>query len=148
MFNNDLFFNFINKCWKEIQRCVPPSSHVCDFLKIFLFTYILEDSSISDKSCGALAFAKASLICLFFLVHIIWTSFWLPFHVGMICLLSITSPEFAWCYAQNHGGFSWRLVRSHLMNFCLHGLIWIVIWYKMLHHTHLIMLMFLLLVWT
>ena len=29
-FNNYLFFKFINKCWKEISRCAPPSSHVCD----------------------------------------------------------------------------------------------------------------------
>ena len=25
------FFKFINKCQKEILRCTPPSSHVCDF---------------------------------------------------------------------------------------------------------------------
>ena len=31
-FLNNLFFEFINKCLKEILRCVPPSSHVCDFL--------------------------------------------------------------------------------------------------------------------
>ena len=31
-FNNNLFFKFINKCQKEILRCAPPSSHVCDFL--------------------------------------------------------------------------------------------------------------------
>ena len=30
-FNNYLFFKFINKCKKEILRCAPPSSHVCDF---------------------------------------------------------------------------------------------------------------------
>ena len=28
-----LFFKFINKCQKEILRCTPPSSHVCDFYK-------------------------------------------------------------------------------------------------------------------
>ena len=33
-FNFLIFFKFINKCQKEILRCVPPSSHVCDFLKI------------------------------------------------------------------------------------------------------------------
>ena len=26
-----MFFKFINKCQKEILRCAPPSSHVCDF---------------------------------------------------------------------------------------------------------------------
>ena len=30
-FNNYLFFKFTNKCKKEILRCAPPSSHVCDF---------------------------------------------------------------------------------------------------------------------
>ena len=30
-FSNYLFFKFINKCQKEILKCVPPSSHVCDF---------------------------------------------------------------------------------------------------------------------
>ena len=31
-FNNYLFLKFINKCQKEILRCAPLSSHVCDFL--------------------------------------------------------------------------------------------------------------------
>ena len=26
-----MFFKFINKCHKEILRCAPSSSHVCDF---------------------------------------------------------------------------------------------------------------------
>ena len=26
------FSKFVNKCQKEILRCAPPSSHVCDFL--------------------------------------------------------------------------------------------------------------------
>ena len=30
--NNYLFFKFINKYQKQILRCAPPSSHVCDFL--------------------------------------------------------------------------------------------------------------------
>ena len=30
-FNNCLFFKFINKCKREILRCTPSSSHVCDF---------------------------------------------------------------------------------------------------------------------
>ena len=30
-FNHYLFFKFINKCQKEILRCAPTSSHVCDF---------------------------------------------------------------------------------------------------------------------
>ena len=29
--NNYLFFKFSNKCQKEILRCAPSSSHVCDF---------------------------------------------------------------------------------------------------------------------
>ena len=29
--NDYLFFNFINKCQKEILRCAPPSSYLCDF---------------------------------------------------------------------------------------------------------------------
>ena len=29
--NNDLFFKVIDKCQKEILRCAPPSSHVCNF---------------------------------------------------------------------------------------------------------------------
>ena len=29
--NNYLFFKFSNKCQKKILKCVPPSSHVCDF---------------------------------------------------------------------------------------------------------------------
>ena len=32
-FKNYLFLKFINKCQKDILRCVPPSSHVFDFLK-------------------------------------------------------------------------------------------------------------------
>ena len=30
-FDNNLFFKFINKCQKEILRCAPPFSHVCNF---------------------------------------------------------------------------------------------------------------------
>ena len=30
------FSNFINKCQKEVMRCVPPSSHVCDFSYILV----------------------------------------------------------------------------------------------------------------
>ena len=29
--NKQLIFKFMNKCQKEILRCAPPSSHVCDF---------------------------------------------------------------------------------------------------------------------
>ena len=118
----------------------------------YFFIYrsnILEDSSTSNKSfCGASAFVKTSVIC-FSSVHTIWASFGWPFHLGMICLLSIISPEFVWCCAQCHGGFCCQCKQSHLTNSSQHGLIWIVIcWRKMLHHTHQIMLIFLLLVWT
>ena len=39
-----MFFKFINKCQKEILRCVPPSSHVWDFyysLSFFIFDLLL-----------------------------------------------------------------------------------------------------------
>ena len=32
------FSKFINKCQKEILRCAPPSSHVCDFLPKVRYT--------------------------------------------------------------------------------------------------------------
>ena len=41
-FKKYLFFKFISKCQKEILRCVPPSSLVCDFLvniTHFVFIY-------------------------------------------------------------------------------------------------------------
>ena len=41
-FNNGLFFKFINKCQKKILRCVPPSSHVCDFFITSLVVQILK----------------------------------------------------------------------------------------------------------
>ena len=43
VFNNYLFFKFINKCQKKILRCVPPSSHVWDFCVMLL--YWNEDST-------------------------------------------------------------------------------------------------------
>ena len=36
-----MFFKFINKCQAEILRCVPPSSHVCDFFPKCYLTYLL-----------------------------------------------------------------------------------------------------------
>ena len=33
-FNNYMFFKFINKFLKDILRCTPPSSHVCDFIYV------------------------------------------------------------------------------------------------------------------
>ena len=39
-FSNYLFFKFINKCQKEILRCVPPSSHMRDFCYIFTVTVL------------------------------------------------------------------------------------------------------------
>ena len=44
-FFNNLFFKFINKCQKEIVRCPPLSSHVCDFLCIvpcFCFAFLCQ----------------------------------------------------------------------------------------------------------
>ena len=40
-FNNYLHFKFINKCQKEILRCAPPSSHVCDFSYRYLAHYVV-----------------------------------------------------------------------------------------------------------
>ena len=37
--NKYLFFKFINKCWKEILRCAPPS-WVCDFSFINCFKFL------------------------------------------------------------------------------------------------------------
>ena len=34
-FLNNLFFKFINKCQKEILRCAPPCSYVCDLFISF-----------------------------------------------------------------------------------------------------------------
>ena len=34
IFNRYLFFKFISKCQKEILRCAPPSSHMCDFFEL------------------------------------------------------------------------------------------------------------------
>ena len=42
--NNFFFFKFINKYQKEILRCAPPSSHVCDFFVFymkFVFTLVI-----------------------------------------------------------------------------------------------------------
>ena len=39
--NKSLFFKFISKYQKDILRCAPPSSHVCDFfVNIPRFVYI------------------------------------------------------------------------------------------------------------
>ena len=52
------FSKFINKCQKEILRCVPPSSHMCDFsVKLWLIlsqniTCILVREVISLKTNG------------------------------------------------------------------------------------------------
>ena len=52
------FPKFINKCQKEILRCVPPSSHMCDFsVKLWLIlsqniTCILVREVISLKTNG------------------------------------------------------------------------------------------------
>ena len=44
-FNNYLFSKFINKCQKEILRCAPPSSQVCDF-----FSKSLEEGKLPFQS--------------------------------------------------------------------------------------------------
>ena len=41
------FSKFINKCQKEILRCAPPSSHVCDFL----FTYSFFSKNLVTLLC-------------------------------------------------------------------------------------------------
>ena len=44
-FNNYLFFKFMNKCQKEILRCTPLSSLVCDFFRdivVLLFAYYVD----------------------------------------------------------------------------------------------------------
>ena len=40
VFNHYLFFKFINKCQKEILRCAPPSSHLCDFFRVVFIVCI------------------------------------------------------------------------------------------------------------
>ena len=44
IFKYFFFFKFINKYQKEILRCAPPSSHVCDFFVFymkFVFTLVI-----------------------------------------------------------------------------------------------------------
>ena len=36
-----MFFKFINKSQREILRCAPPSSHVCDFFQYGLLIYVM-----------------------------------------------------------------------------------------------------------
>ena len=38
-FNKYFFFKFINKCQKEILKCGPRSSYVCDFFFFFFFFF-------------------------------------------------------------------------------------------------------------
>ena len=46
------FSKFINKCQKEILRCAPPSSHVCDFfVKLWLILSQLELSRTELPKC-------------------------------------------------------------------------------------------------
>ena len=45
-FQNSDFSKFISKCQKEILRCAPLSSHVCDFWGFFCLDMLVHLSSI------------------------------------------------------------------------------------------------------
>ena len=51
------FSKFISKCQKEILRCAPPSSHVCDFFSYFY---------LCSLSCSVLLFLSLPFIFLYF----------------------------------------------------------------------------------
>ena len=64
-----MFFKFINKYQKEILRCAPPSSHLCDFLYDTLmpnyFVQVnenLKEFSEASTDCKSLFGIAADLI--------------------------------------------------------------------------------------
>ena len=59
VFFNNLLFKFMNKCQKEMVRCAPPSSHVCDFFNnrkstvcnLLFFTVVRQGNNLSTIFC-------------------------------------------------------------------------------------------------
>ena len=46
-FSKYLFFKFISKCQKEILRCAPLSSHVCNFLFLVRYFFKIPKNSVA-----------------------------------------------------------------------------------------------------
>ena len=72
------FSKFINKCQKEILRCVPPSSHVCDFfVKLWLILFQLELSRTElpkfTPDCTTMDIVTIPFV-LFYQFYFIWPS--------------------------------------------------------------------------
>ena len=65
-FNNNLFFKFINKCQKEILRCAPPSSHVCDFLVYYLIHMNIYTLNLPVCNSGHCTYVMG--LCIFFFI--------------------------------------------------------------------------------
>ena len=72
------FSNFINKCQKEILRCAPPSSRVCDFIhffRILICGVVIEVKGQKivqnyKKFCPSCSISQEPHIWLSFMVHI------------------------------------------------------------------------------
>ena len=60
------FSKFISKCQKEILRCAPPSSHVCDFFSYFY---------LCSLSCSVLLFLSLPFIFLYFFPFFFFLSY-------------------------------------------------------------------------
>ena len=123
------------------------------FLIFFLFTNLtFQRTPVFHliKNSVVPSFVKTSLICLSFSAHTISASFQSTVScMNDICLLSIVSSEFFCSMYSIMEAFVVSISSQHLMNLCLYGLTQIVInCCKMLHNTHLIMLMFFLIVLT
>ena len=69
-FSNYLLFKFINKCQKEILRCAPPFSHVCDFLRNRKLREVLNGQTFSWANVNARVSQGTILGPLLFLTQI------------------------------------------------------------------------------
>ena len=124
-----------------------------NFFKFFLFTNLtFKRTPVFHliKNSVVPSFVKTSLISLSFSAHTISTSFRSTVScMNDICLLSIVSSEYFCAMYSIMEAFVVSISSQHLMNLWQYGLTQIVInCCKMLHNTHLIMLMCFLLVLT
>ena len=73
--NKYLFFKLFSKCLKEIMRCAPPSTHMCNFFKILILCVVRggkgQKMAQNDKSFSLshTVSQKPHIKWLWFLVH-------------------------------------------------------------------------------
>ena len=118
--NHYLSLKFINKCQKEILRCVPPSSHVCvcDFCISNDLTQMVNFlTRIPD--CH---FHNPALSIYFYLLTLVLVLQWLSLHFDYV-VVSVFIEQFP----QNQNGIP-RFIVQLITIFVLIGMVFVIIW--------------------